>query len=102
MPESRDGKVAVFEAMYLRLAPKMRRIAVRNFGVPLADADEIVQDIFAIYFLRADEVENVGKYLLAQLCTASRRHLAPPGAEVSPYCGETPCLARRQAPPQSS
>ena len=102
MPESHDEKVAAFEATYLRYAPKMRRVAIRNFGVPPADAVEVTQEIFAAYLMHAYEVENVEAYLLAEVCTASRRHLAPPGAEVSPFCGETPCLARRKAPPRSS
>lgn len=83
-------------ATYRRYAPKMYRIAIRNFGVPPAEAVEIVQAIFELYFMRADEVENVGAYLLGEICTVSRKHVAPPGAEVPSFCGETPCLARRE------
>lgn len=98
MPESREEKVAAFEATYLRYAPKMYRVAIRNFGVRSADAVEITQSIFAVYLMHAEEVENVEAYFLAEICAASRIHLASPGAEVSSFCGETPCLARREGP----
>jgi hypothetical protein len=101
MPGRRDETVAAIEAPYLRFAPKMYRVAIRNFGVPPADAAEIVQAIFELYFTQADEVENDEAYLLAGVCQASRKHLAPPGADVPSFCGETPCLARREPPPAS-
>jgi hypothetical protein len=80
MPEPRDEKVSAFEATYLRYAPRMYRAAIRNFGVRPADAAEIVQAIFILYFTQAEEVENIEMYLLAGVCEASRAHLAPPGA----------------------
>jgi hypothetical protein len=101
MPEPRDEKVSAFEATYLRYAPTMYRVAIRNFGVRPADAAEIIHAIFILYFTQPEDVENIEMYLLAGVCQASRAHLAPPGAEVSPVCGETPCLAKREPPPRS-
>jgi hypothetical protein len=100
MPESRDETVDAFMATYFRYAPKMHRVAIRNFGVSSADAVEIIQSIFVVYRMHIDEVENIEAYLLGSLCDVARRHVAPPDAEVPWTCGETPCLARREPPPR--
>ena len=71
-------------ATYHRYAPKMYRVAI-SMGVPSADAVEIVQGIFMVYFMHAHEVENIPAYLLGCIRGASQRHLAPPDAEVPSF-----------------
>lgn len=82
MANTQDEQVAAFEKIYRRCAPKMYRTAIRHFGVPRAVADEIVYSIFACYLTQPEEVENLEVYFLAQVCHASREHLALPGTDV--------------------
>jgi RNA polymerase sigma factor (sigma-70 family) len=72
----RDGTAApVFEEAYLLYAPKLRRIAYRKYGIQLADAEPLVQDVFTTFFTHADEVNAVWPYLVGAICNAARNHL---------------------------
>jgi RNA polymerase sigma factor (sigma-70 family) len=87
------GTPQVFEEVYLRFAPLLRKIAVRKFGIPAADVEPLVHDVFTTYFTNADEVERVESYLVAGICNASRHHLRRMTAANEIFCGETPCAA---------
>lgn len=80
-----DGIVAGGEdaddAVYLRHAPAMRRIAVAKFRVPLADVDNLVHDVFATYLARPLPVENLRGYLIGGICNASRQYWRRKGVE---------------------
>ena len=64
-----------FEETYRQFAPLMRRIAVRSYGIPLAEAESLVFDVFATYLTNPAEVNNVGPYLVAGICDAARHYL---------------------------
>ena len=80
VPDARHAErihtaVAAFEKVYLRFAPRLYRIAIRRFGIPPADAEEIVCSIFVVYLNHTDEVERLEPYFIGSLCDASRRYL---------------------------
>jgi DNA-directed RNA polymerase specialized sigma24 family protein len=56
--------VAAFEEAYLRYAPRLQRISMARYGIPAADAEVLVQDVFMTYFLHADRVESLERYLV--------------------------------------
>ena len=90
---SGEGPPAAFEEAYLQFAPLLRKIAVRKFGIPIADAEPLVHDVFATYFTHADEVNNVGPYLIGGICNAARHHLRRVDAREAIFCAEDPCAA---------
>lgn len=87
------GEPAAFEEVYLRFAPLLRKIAVAKFGIPAADAEPLVHDVFATYLTRAEDVENLERYLIGGICNASRHYLRRGAAAVDLFCGEEPCAA---------
>ncbi|MGZ5460661.1 MAG: RNA polymerase sigma factor [Thermoanaerobaculia bacterium] len=83
-----------FEATYVSFAPKLRKIAVRKFGVPPADAEALVHDVFASYFMHASAVNTVEPYLIGAICNASRHYRRRSLAADEIFaCGELPCMA---------
>jgi DNA-directed RNA polymerase specialized sigma24 family protein len=84
---------AAFEEVYLRFAPLLRKIAVGKFGIPAADAEPLVHDVFATYLTRAEEVEHLERYLIGGICNASRHYLRRGAAADDLFCGEEPCAA---------
>lgn len=84
---------ASFEEAYLQFAPLLRKIAVKKFGISVADAESLVHDVFATYFTNADEVHEIGPYLVGGICNASRHHLRRIGARDAIFCDESPCAA---------
>jgi RNA polymerase sigma factor (sigma-70 family) len=92
-PESVTGAPASFEEAYLQFAPLLRKIAVRKYGIPLAEAEPLVHDVFATYFSNADEVNDVGPYLVGGICNAARHYLRRRDARNALFCGEDPCAA---------
>ncbi len=90
---SGSGRVAAFEEAYLRYAPRLRKIATGKFGIARPDADALVHDVFATYFLHAESVRNLEPYLIGAICNASRYHLRRAGTAHVLFCGETPCAA---------
>jgi len=85
-----EGRAAAFEATYLRYAPRLERISINRLGIPAADANELVQDVFAVYFHEADEVESPEKYLIGALCEASKSYLRGTPLTEEPFDLE-PC-----------
>lgn len=82
-----------FEEAYLQFAPLLRKIAVAKFGIPMADAEPLVHDVFATYFANVDEVLDVRTYLIGGICNAARHHLRRADAKNALFCEETPCGA---------
>ena len=69
------GQVCGIERVYLEHAPLLRRVAVRKFGVPAADADTLVHDVFAAYIANPGAVRSdLRAYLIAAICNASRNY----------------------------
>lgn len=92
-PPDRTGAPASFEEAYLQFAPLLRKIAIRKFGIPLAEAEPLVHDVFATYFTYADEVNDVGPYLVGGICNAARHYLRRADARDAIFCREVPCAA---------
>src|SRR4029078_10780346 len=78
---------ALFEETYVRYAPRMRKIAVAKFGIGADDAEGLVQDVFATFFMHAANVEQVERYLIGGICNAARKHLQRAGAADELFCG---------------
>jgi RNA polymerase sigma factor (sigma-70 family) len=87
------GAPPEFEEVYLMFAPLLRKIAVRKFGIPVAEAEPLVHDVFATYFTFANDVGDVRRYLIGGICNASRHYLRRTDAANALFCGETPCMA---------
>ena len=87
------GAPAAFAEAYLRFAPLLRKIAVRKFGIPAADAEPLVHDVFATYLTRSEDVEQLERYLIGGICNASRQYLRRGAAANDLFCGEVPCAA---------
>jgi RNA polymerase sigma factor (sigma-70 family) len=92
-PDEPHGPPAAFEEVYLRFAPLLRKIAMKKFGIPAADAEPLVHDVFTTYFTKAEEVEQPERYLIGGICNASRQHLRRGAAASELFCGEEPCAA---------
>jgi RNA polymerase sigma factor (sigma-70 family) len=92
-PGASPGVPASFEEAYLQFAPLLRKIAVRKYGIALADAEPLVHDVFATYFTNAAEVNDVGPYLVGGICNAARHFLRRRDAREAIFCGEDPCAA---------
>ncbi|HEU4886458.1 MAG TPA: sigma-70 family RNA polymerase sigma factor [Thermoanaerobaculia bacterium] len=85
--------VRAFEEAYVRYAPRLRKVAVAKFGIAPDDAEGLVQDVFATYFMHAASVEQVERYLIGGICNAARKHLQRAGVADALFCGEDPCEA---------
>jgi len=88
-----NGVRAVCEEAYVRFAPRLKKVAVAKFGIAPDDAEGLVQDVFATYFMHAASVEQVERYLIGAICNASRKHLQRTGAADELFCGKDPCEA---------
>ena len=86
------GSGALFEEAYVRFAPRLRN-AVAKFGVAPDDADGLVQDVFATYFMHEASVEDVERYLIGGICNAARKHLQRAGEADALFCDDDPCDA---------
>jgi DNA-directed RNA polymerase specialized sigma24 family protein len=91
MPVS--GAPARFEEVYLRYAARLRKIAVRKFSIPVTEAETLVHDVFATYFMHAASVHAVEPYLIGAICNASRHYVRRSDAADAIFCGEMPCAA---------
>jgi RNA polymerase sigma factor (sigma-70 family) len=63
-----------FDALYVTYMPVLRNIAMRKFGIPRGDAEDLVHDVFATYLVRETEVRNPPAYLYNAIRNASQRH----------------------------
>jgi len=92
-PGQPPGAPASFEEAYLQFAPLLRKIAVRKYRIPLAEAEPLVHDVFATYFTNADEVNDVGPYLVGGICNAARHYLRRRDAGDALFCADDGCAA---------
>lgn len=94
--ERTDDAGTRFDELYATYQPLLRRIAIRKFGIPLADVDDLVQDVFATYLANPANVRDVHPYLIGAICNASRQYRRrDDAAPFSPLpehgvCGATP------------
>lgn len=82
-----------FEEVYLRYAPRLRKIAMAKFNIPRAEAETLVHDVFATYLVNAAAVRAVEPYLVGAICNASRHYLRRAGAAEALFCGDVECAA---------
>jgi RNA polymerase sigma factor (sigma-70 family) len=86
------GNVAtLFEEAYVQFAPRLRKIAIGKFRISPEDAEGLVHDVFASFFMHAESVEQVERYLIGAICNASRKHLKRAGNVL--FCEGRPCAA---------
>ncbi len=64
----------VFEELYTQLAPLLRMLARRRFGVPDEDAGSLVNEVFISYLRDPNRIENPRQYLVGAVCNASRSY----------------------------
>ncbi|HYI07611.1 MAG TPA: sigma-70 family RNA polymerase sigma factor [Thermoanaerobaculia bacterium] len=92
-PGEAAGAPVRFEEAYLQFAPLLRKIAAGKYGIPVAEAEPLVHDVFATYFANVDEVRDVRTYLIGGICNAARHHLRRADAKNALFCEESPCGA---------
>lgn len=96
LSQAGDDAAGRFDALYATYQPLLRRIAMRKFGIPAADVDDLVQDVFATYLANPSNVRDLHPYLIGAICNASRQYWRKDYA--SPFsprpehrlCGSTP------------
>ena len=88
-----DATTSRFEAIYAAYVPLMRRIATRKFGVPRADADSLVHDVFATYLVNPGNVRDLHPYLIGAICNAARQYQRRGQREEAYFCGMAVCEA---------
>jgi RNA polymerase sigma factor (sigma-70 family) len=91
MAEVRDPD---FDRLYETYCPLLRRIAMRKFGIPRADVDELVQDVFATYLTHASRVRELRPYLIGGICNAARQYWREADAERQVFCDADVCTAK--------
>lgn len=65
---------SAFGAIYDEYLPLLRKIAMRKFGVPRADVDSLIHDVFTTYLVQQDRVRETHPYLVGAICNASREY----------------------------
>lgn len=61
-------------AVYDEYLPLLRKIAMRKFGVPRADVDSLIHDVFTTYLVQQVRVRELHPYLVGAICNASREY----------------------------
>lgn len=75
MPSQLLASGGVIERVYLEHSLLLRRVAVRKFGIPTAEAETLVHDVFAAYIANPGAVRSdLRAYLIAAICNASRNY----------------------------
>jgi RNA polymerase sigma factor (sigma-70 family) len=68
-----EQEVAVDE-LYTQIAPMLRMLARRRFGVPDEDVGSLVNEVFISYLRDPNRIENPRQYLVGAVCNASRAY----------------------------
>ncbi len=76
-----------FDALYAGYRPLLRKIAIRKFGIPADDVDDLVQDVFATYLANRAKVHDLHAYLIGATCNAARQYRRRD--QASPFCGDS-------------
>jgi RNA polymerase sigma factor (sigma-70 family) len=82
-PEPADELRDAVELLYLRYAPILRRVAIGKYSIPGADADELVNDVFATYLTKPDLVRDLRAYLFGGIHNAGRDYWRRRNREVA-------------------
>lgn len=93
LADASDAASLQFEAIYTAYVPLLRKIAVRKFGIPRADADALVHDVFTTYLANPSNVRDLRAYLIGAICNAARQYRRRDAAERALFCGEPFCAA---------
>ncbi len=63
------------DRLYVEYGLFLRRVAMRKFAVPAADAESLVHDVFINYLVRPRTVHSsLRAYLIGAICNASRNY----------------------------
>jgi RNA polymerase sigma factor (sigma-70 family) len=62
------------EDAYTGQSARLRRLVERKFNIPPVDAEAIVNDVFASYLSRRENVRDANKWLVGAVCHASRAY----------------------------
>jgi RNA polymerase sigma factor (sigma-70 family) len=84
IPSAASGREAsedLPDVLFLEHAARMRRVAMRKFGIPAEAVDELVQDVFVTYLVNPPRVHDLRKYLIGGICNASRKYWAKRAGE---------------------
>lgn len=82
-PEDGEASEHAVEVIYLRYAPILRRVAMRKYAIPGADADALVNDVFATYLTKPDLVRDLRAYLVGGIHNAGRDYWRQRNREVA-------------------
>lgn len=74
MAPSQTSPDEAADVLYLEHAARMRRVAIRKFGVPPQAVDELIHDVFVTYLVDPPRVHDLRKYLIGGICNASRKY----------------------------
>lgn len=82
--------------LYLEHAALLRRVAVRKFNVPPAEAEALVHDVFISYLVTPRHVaeEHLRAYLIASICNASRNYWRARQSEARVFADDGGDVAR--------
>ncbi|HYH10458.1 MAG TPA: sigma-70 family RNA polymerase sigma factor [Thermoanaerobaculia bacterium] len=89
--DAEDIGAQPFEAVYAVYRPLLKLLAIRRFGVPDGDAEDLVQDVFATYLVNQPNVRDLRPYLIGAICNAARQFNRRGVAQ--PFCESDGCLA---------
>jgi RNA polymerase sigma factor (sigma-70 family) len=93
---------STFEAVYEAYVGLLVAVAVKQFRIAEADAKSLAHDVFLSYFLRAEDVRDVRRWLLGGIYNACRHYLrsaarrATQTLESSKTSPETHCAGYEQ------
>jgi RNA polymerase sigma factor (sigma-70 family) len=82
-----------FETIYTAYVPLLRKIAIRKFDIPHADADALVHDVFATYLANPSNVRDLHPYLIGAICNAARQYRRRDAKEQALFCSTAICAA---------
>lgn len=79
------------DELYIEHAPVLRRVAIRKFSVPPAEAEALVHDVFISCLLTTRNVRtDLRAYLIAALCNACRNYWRARRTEDRVFADEEP------------
>ena len=92
-PRAAPGPVVAgaLDQQYIEHAPVLRRIAIRKFRVPPAEAEALVHDVFISCLLTNRNVRtDLRAYLIAAICNACRNYWRSRRSEDRVFTDEEP------------
>jgi RNA polymerase sigma factor (sigma-70 family) len=79
--------------IYLTLAPLLRRVAIRKFRIPPADAEGLVHDVFNNSLMSTRVVRtDLRAYLIGAICNASRNYWRSRRSEDRLFVEDDPAM----------